>query len=179
MMCMLNKTFHIRYVGSVLIPKVGIRNFTPQFRNIGDYGIDCGIADKKKLQNCNCGPSKIGLPQFRNFQLLLIFSVCLSACRSACLSVYMSVCPPICLSVCPPACLSVGLPVCLSACLPVCRPACLSLCLLACLPVCQPVSLPHCRLPVCLSACLPSSVYLSACVSAYLSACMFVLRPTC
>ncbi len=42
---------------------MGIRNFSPQFRNIADYHIDCGIADLKKLRNCHCGPSKF---DFRN-----------------------------------------------------------------------------------------------------------------
>jgi hypothetical protein len=82
---------------------------------------------------------KIRLPQFCNFQLLLIFSVCLSAHLPACLLAYMSVCPPIYLSVW----LSVNLSVCMFAYLSVC----LSPCLPACLLVCPPVSLSATLLP--------------------------------
>jgi hypothetical protein len=38
--------------------------FAPlQLRNIVDNQIDCGVPDKKKLQNCDCRPSKF---DFRN-----------------------------------------------------------------------------------------------------------------
>jgi hypothetical protein len=40
---------------------VGIRNFSPQFRNISDNQIDCGIADY--VEEYDCGPLKF---DFRN-----------------------------------------------------------------------------------------------------------------
>jgi hypothetical protein len=44
---------------------VGIRNFSPHLRNsdIANNQIDCGIADLKKLRNCDFGVSKF---DFRN-----------------------------------------------------------------------------------------------------------------
>jgi hypothetical protein len=42
---------------------VGIRNLSPHFRNIANNQINCGVADKKMLRNCDCGPSKV---DFRN-----------------------------------------------------------------------------------------------------------------
>jgi hypothetical protein len=49
---------------------VGIRNLSPQLRNIADNQIDCGIADKKKFRNCDCGTS---IFDFRNFATLSSF----------------------------------------------------------------------------------------------------------
>jgi hypothetical protein len=54
-----------------LFAKVGIRNLSPQLRNIADYQIDCGVADKKKLRNCGCGPSKFDFRNSATFSSLL------------------------------------------------------------------------------------------------------------
>jgi hypothetical protein len=50
---------------------VGIRNFSPHFRNIADHRIDCEIADLKKVVELQLRTFKIALSQFRNFQLLI------------------------------------------------------------------------------------------------------------
>jgi hypothetical protein len=42
---------------------IQFKSAPPQLRNIADNQIDCGVADKKKLRNCDCGPSKF---DFRN-----------------------------------------------------------------------------------------------------------------
>jgi hypothetical protein len=47
----------------LVIAKVGIRNLCPQLRKIADNQNDCGVADFKKLRNCDCRPSKF---DFRN-----------------------------------------------------------------------------------------------------------------
>jgi hypothetical protein len=47
-----------------------LKSAPPLLRNIADNQIDCGIADKKKLRNCDCGPSKF---DFRNSATLSSF----------------------------------------------------------------------------------------------------------
>jgi hypothetical protein len=52
--------------------RIRVKSAPPQLRNIADNQISCGVADfKKKLRNCDCGPSKFDLRNSATFRSLL------------------------------------------------------------------------------------------------------------
>jgi hypothetical protein len=51
-------TSQVHTEGPVVASKSGHPQLSMHFCNIADGKIDCGVRTKKKLQNCNWGPSK-------------------------------------------------------------------------------------------------------------------------